>query len=96
MAKHRSFGIRGILSQKSSSQPQKPAKRTAVWMNPSDDEQDFPAKSPTVKGTHKSPRPSKRAKLMQANNRESTIDEQRRQLPIAHGTLLSRVSYFSS
>lgn len=94
MAKHRSFGIRGILSQKSSSQPQKPAKRTAVWMNPSDDEQDFPAKSPIIKGTHKSPRPTKRAKLMQANPRETSINEQRRQLPIAQGTPFSGVLDF--
>ncbi|KAF7799371.1 hypothetical protein EIP86_010603 [Pleurotus ostreatoroseus] len=85
MAKHRSFGIGGILSRKSSSQPPKSAKRTAVWVDPSDNEQDFSVKSSGSKSAHKSPRPAKRAKLMQVHQRDTTIDEQRRQLPIAQG-----------
>ncbi|KAJ3559315.1 hypothetical protein NM688_g422 [Phlebia brevispora] len=46
---HRSFGIAGIISHRSPSSnlPHKAAKRSAVWMNTSDDEQDSLPK-PTV------------------------------------------------
>ena len=92
--KHQSrFGLSDIINRKHGGSPQKPTKRAAVWMDTSDNEDDVPSKSPkspALKGAHKLHHQPKKIKMHhhKAPKGSTSLEEQRKQLPIAEGSFL--------
>ena len=89
-------GFADLLTRRNVGAPQKPPKRAAVWMDTSDNENDAPTKSPkspTAKGAHKVHNQAKKVKMHhhhKATKESSSLEEQRKQLPIAEGSFSCR------
>lgn len=93
------FGLTDIINRKNGGSPQKPSKRAAVWMDTSDNESDVPTKSPkspTAKGAHKLHQQAKKTRMHHHKipKGSTSLEEQRKQLPIAEGKFLASFDAF--